>query len=183
MNQLNIQTLETSTLRLFEGNARRGNIDKIADSLRVNGQFKPIVVNVGTHTGKPNEVLAGNHTLLAAKHLGWSHIDAVVIDVDRDAAVRIVLADNQTSDSAHNENDALLELLDELDHDYSGTGFTEEEIGKLLGDIDDNEDGGDAEITDAEMNWSVVVNCANEFEQTETLSRLLELGFDVKAVM
>ncbi|MDX3097732.1 hypothetical protein PV417_24845 [Streptomyces sp. ME19-03-3] len=40
-------------------NPRTGDVDAIAESLRVNGRYKAIVVNRGTHTGRPNEVLAG----------------------------------------------------------------------------------------------------------------------------
>ena len=180
---MEIQNIALRDLRLFDGNARHGNVDKIANSLEVNGQYKPIVVNRGTHTEIANEVLAGNHTVMAARTLGWKSIDAVIVDVDRTSALRIVLADNQTADSATNDNDALLELLDELDHDFNGTGFSEDEVARLLGDIDIPDDGGDADIDDPAMNWGVIVDCADEHEQTQTLQRLIDLGLDVRAVM
>ena len=46
-------------------NARRGNVEVIRESLRVNGQYKPIVVQKST-----GHVLAGNHTLEAARAEG-----------------------------------------------------------------------------------------------------------------
>jgi ParB-like chromosome segregation protein Spo0J len=75
-------------------------------------------------------VLAGNHTLKAAKKLGWKKIKAVLVDVDDDTAKKIVLADNRLTDLAgYNEPllKSLLEALPELD----GTGFTASEVETL----------------------------------------------------
>lgn len=85
--------IKLDNLNPHHNNPRRGNVQAIADSLRVNGQFRPIVVNKGTHTGRPNEVLAGNHTLLAALHLDGTPdaidaLDCYVVDVDDDRATR-----------------------------------------------------------------------------------------------
>ncbi|QZD98162.1 ParB-like nuclease domain protein [Microbacterium phage Blett] len=138
MTNLAIENVRLRDLRLFSGNARRGDVDKIAQSLEVNGQYKPIVVNRGTLTDTPNEVLAGNHTVMAAQKLGWTHIDAVFVDVDRQAAVRIVLVDNQASDIASNDDAALLELLGELD-DLDGSAFEQSDLDALLAAAEDDD--------------------------------------------
>ena len=65
-------TVPIAGLSHYYRNARRGNIKAIAESLRANGQYKPIVVNKGTKTGRPDEVLVGNHTLDAAIRLAAS---------------------------------------------------------------------------------------------------------------
>lgn len=138
---------ETATIPLPElhthhQNPRRGDIDTIATSLTTNGQFRPIVVNRGTHTGRPMEVLAGNHTLLAARRLAeggdtrFTHLDCYVIDVDDDAATRIVLADNRTADLGSYDDAVLLDLLDGLE-DNSGTGYADEDV-EMLRDILDH---------------------------------------------
>ena len=98
----------------YHRNPRRGNVDAIAESLQVNGQYRPVVVNVGTHTGRPLEVLAGNHTLAAAKQLGWKYITATTVDVDDLAAARIVAADNRTADLGDYDDQILVELLQQL---------------------------------------------------------------------
>lgn len=148
---------DPTTLAQFHANARRGNVDVIADSLRTNGQFKPIVVNKGTHTGRPNEVLAGNHTLRAVLQLRntepddprWQTIDTYVIDVDDEAATRIVLADNRTSDLGGYDDSLLLYLLESVDHDLDGTGYDEEDLDHLIlkveeaNDQDEEEDHAD----------------------------------------
>ena len=62
----------------YGANPRHGDVDGIATSLEVNGQYRPIVVRSGT-----NEVLAGNHTLLAARQPGWPDSAATPANSDR----------------------------------------------------------------------------------------------------
>lgn len=59
--------VDIDSVRPFESNPRRGDVKAIAESLRVNGQYRPIVANKRT-----GEILAGNHTWQAAKSLSWS---------------------------------------------------------------------------------------------------------------
>jgi hypothetical protein len=129
-------------------NPRRGSVDLIKESLEANGQYKPLVVQRST-----GHVLAGNHTLTAAEALGWETISVVYVDVDDPAALKILLADNRTSDKARYDDDTLLEALAALEGDFTGTGYT----------IDDHDDltyllQGIAEvavpITDAHYNES-----------------------------
>lgn len=119
------------TLQPYHQNPRRGDTQAIADSLERNGQYRPIVVNKGTHTSRPNEVLAGNHTLAAAQQLGWKTIATYIIDVDDETATRIVLADNRTADLGTYDDDTLLELLETIDHDLDGTGYTYDDLEAL----------------------------------------------------
>jgi ParB-like chromosome segregation protein Spo0J len=121
----NIQSMAISSLTAYPTNPRRGDIDAIALSLHAHGQYRPIVVQSSTKF-----VLAGNHTLKAAKKLGWKKIKAVLVDVDEDTAKKIVLADNRLTDLAgYNEPllKSLLQALPELD----GTGFTPSEVEAL----------------------------------------------------
>lgn len=181
---LKVESVKISELAKFEGNARKGNVSLIAESLQKNGQFKPIVVNKGTQTGKMNEVLAGNHTLAAAESLGWEKIDAVFVDVDRDAALRIVLADNRSNDVASYDNDALLSLLHELP-DLDGTGYSSKDLDELLGDLMDIED--DEPENTREQNfgeqYEVVIECENEFQQQDLLIKLSSEGLKVRAIV
>ena len=134
------QTIAVDKLTLYHRNARRGNIDAIAESLSENGQYKPIVVNLGTRTGRSMEVLAGNHTLQAAKSLGWSQIDVVTVDVDEAEAARIVLADNRTSDLGGYDTEALSDMLHELD-DLAGTGYDADDLEQLDAALYEHTDG------------------------------------------
>lgn len=121
-----------SDLSGYYQNPRRGDVELIKESLSTLGQYKAIVVNVGTKTGRQNEVLAGNHTLMAARELGWSMIDAQYVDVDDTTARKIVLVDNRSNDVSRYDNDILGDLLAEMDHDLSGTGWSQEAVDDLL---------------------------------------------------
>ncbi|WP_449768956.1 ParB N-terminal domain-containing protein [Kitasatospora griseola] len=110
-------------------------MNAVADSLRVNGQFRPIVVNRGTLTGRPNEILAGNHTWDAAKQRGWDQIAVTWVDVDDDAAARIVIVDNRTSDLAGYDTELLADILSALP-DLDGTGYDQAALDDLLDSVE-----------------------------------------------
>lgn len=137
-------------LAIFHKNARMGDVDAIAGSLHANSQYKPILVNRGTFTGRPLEVLAGNHTLKAIRNLAqdhpddprWSSVLTYVIDVDNDRATRIVAADNRTAELGHTDDALLAELLADLDGDLAGTAYTEDDLAALP-DPDQIPDGSD----------------------------------------
>jgi len=125
---------ELDKLNPYHKNPRVGNVDAVAESLSKNGQFKPIVVNRGAKTGRENEILAGNHTWLGARSLGWDAIACVFVDVGDEEATRIVLADNRTSDMGEYDDRLLASLLEELP-DLTGTAYTDVDFGELLADI------------------------------------------------
>lgn len=128
-------TVAPGELHTFHRNPRRGDTATIAASLRAHGQYKPIVVNRGTHTGRPNEVLAGNHTLMAIRDLAerfpdddrWQSVLVHWVDVDDDRASRIVLVDNRASEIGTVDTDTLYELLTTLENpDLDGTGYDDD---------------------------------------------------------
>lgn len=172
-----IQRVRTSKLNLYPGNARRGDIDAIADSLKVHGQFQPIIVQRDT-----DYVLIGNHTLKAARQLRWAEIDVAYLDVDEDKAKRIVLVANRTSDLGTYDLDALAALLTDLS-DLDGTGYSDADLTGLLSAEDDalgEED--DEEPPARKPKLGVVVYCDTEAEQVELLNTLLEEGRNARAL-
>lgn len=100
------------------GNPRVGNVGVIAGSLRRNGQYKPILV----HRPSMN-ILAGTHTWMAAKQLGWDTITAVFTDVSERQAQTIMLADNRAADSGWTDETLAMDILLTLP-DLEGTGYT-----------------------------------------------------------
>lgn len=140
-----VKMMPIAGLQPYGDNPRRGNIDMIASSLSEHGQYRPIVVNLGTKTGREFEVLAGNHTLAAADTLGWEEISVALVDVDEQTARKIVLVDNRSNDVATYDQAVLVDLLESLDGDLAGTGFDDEELADLIAhlrddDLDDLED-------------------------------------------
>ncbi|MGF0177251.1 ParB/RepB/Spo0J family partition protein [Streptomyces sp. Marseille-Q5077] len=118
-------------LNPYHRNPRTGDLDAISESLSVNGQYRPIVVNRGTLTGRPSEILAGNHTFKAAKQLGWTEIAVTWLDVDDDAAAKIVIVDNRTNDLAGYDSVLLADILTDLP-DLQGTGYDQGQLDQLL---------------------------------------------------
>lgn len=131
----------------FPGNARRGNVETILDSLRANGQYRPLTVR---RQGETLTILAGNHTYLAllrheederAGCRDWelandrpcqvcTEVDvddptalAHLIECDDATATRINLVDNKAADEGDYDREALDALLATLDDDLVGTGY------------------------------------------------------------
>jgi hypothetical protein len=95
-------------LHTMPGNPRRGDVEAVARSLERFGQLKPIVARAdGT-------VIAGNHTLMAARQLGWPELAVVRTDHDDATAKAFALADNRTSELGTYDEQALLDLLNEV---------------------------------------------------------------------
>lgn len=128
------RVLGVGDVSTFEGNPRRGAVESIAASLKRNGQYRPIVVNEGSLTGRRLEVLAGNHTLLAARSLEWESIDCWIVDVDEQTARRIVAADNRLADLGDYDSQELHDLLAGVD-DLSGTGYLQKDLDALHRDL------------------------------------------------
>ncbi|ACF05004.1 hypothetical protein Nigel_1 [Mycobacterium phage Nigel] len=135
-------------LNLFHRNPRRGDVSAIMASLRRHNQYKPITANVGTHTGRPAEVLAGNHTLMAFRELAeaepndarWRKMLVHWVDVDDDLAERIVVADNQTGRLGGFDDAELAELVAGFDGDTEGLGFTDADLDDLNAILEERAD-------------------------------------------
>jgi hypothetical protein len=109
-----------SEITQYPDNPRAGDIEVIAESMAVNGMYRPIYVHAAT-----GHILAGNHTYAAALSLGATEIPVVRLDCDETTAKRIVLADNRTADLGTYDNAVLVELLSDLQANDSlmGTGY------------------------------------------------------------
>lgn len=137
VHDLTVTREPVAGLHTYHRNPRQGDVSAIQKSLVVNGQYRPLVVNRGTHTGRPDEVLAGNHTLMAARDAGWADLAVCWVDVDDDHAARIVAADNRTADLGGYDERLLAELLGDLP-DLAGTGYTEDDLHRLVSDLADD---------------------------------------------
>ena len=131
VHQLEVFQVDPATLHTFHRNPRRGDVTALAGSLRRSGQYKPIVVNRGHQTDRPDEVLAGNHTLQAAIELGWQKIAVCYVDVDDEQASEIVLKDNRLHDLGTYDDSELVGLLGELST-LEHTGYGQDDYDFLL---------------------------------------------------
>lgn len=129
-----IYEVAVSELKEYPNNARVGNVPAIAESLKINGQYRPIVVNKAN-----NEILAGNHTWKAAKHLNWQTIKVTYVEnITDEQAIKIVLADNRYSEIGGYDNKKLIDLMKELD-ELSGTGYDEDYVAELYNTLEEDE--------------------------------------------
>lgn len=116
-------------LILLPGNPRKGDVEAVKRSYEKFGQRKPIVALLdGT-------VIAGNHQLMAARELGWTRIAVVRVDDDDQTAKAFALADNRTGDLGSYDNDALLQLLQDVAGDGDlliATGFNADDLNDLM---------------------------------------------------
>lgn len=129
MTEIRYEQVPVEDLKPYPGNARRGDVEMLRKSLRSHGQYRPIVVQEST-----GYILAGNHTWLAAQAEGWEKIDVGFIDVEDDQARRIVLMDNRSNDLAGYDQQALADLLIELDT-LEGTGYDSSDLDALIAEV------------------------------------------------
>lgn len=133
-------------LSLYPGNARRGDVRLILESLRTSGQYRSLIARQ-----LPDGhlvVLAGNHTMLALALHGrgscsfqpcavcngepWEPSARVeVVDCDDETARRVNLIDNRAAEKGDWDLDGLVELLSYLP-DLDGTGYTDADVERLL---------------------------------------------------
>lgn len=122
--------VDPAELTLYPGNPRHGDVEAIADSIRANGFYSPLIVQRST-----GHVLAGNHRLQAAVELGLTAVPVHYIEVNDVEAKRILIADNATSDKGVNDDMALARIVAEVQaasEDTTGFGLDEEEVGNYL---------------------------------------------------
>ena len=131
-----IATVPIDDLIRHPDNPRQGDVGAISASIEVNGWYGTVVAQSST-----GRVLAGNHRLEAARHLGMTEVPVYWVDVDDATARRIMLADNRTNDLATYDDAVLAELLTALaeDDDLLGSGYDGDDLDALLapdGDFD-----------------------------------------------
>ncbi len=123
--------------KALPGNPRRGNVEAVVKSYEKFGQRKPIVARLEKQDGNQiYTVISGNHQLLAAIKLGWTHIAASVVDEDVSVSEAFALADNRTADLGTYDDKALAEMLERVAVDESmldATGYDLADLEKLLG--------------------------------------------------
>lgn len=128
-----VERVPVDSLSLYPGNPRRHDLPMIAESLRENGQYRPLICQQSTRY-----VLAGNGTLEAAVSIGWPEIDAVFLGIDDIRAKKIVLVDNRANDAASYSSDDLAALLSSVGvSELTGTGYTSDDLARLCADLPD----------------------------------------------
>jgi len=126
-----VRDIPIADLTPYPGNPRRGNVEQIRSSVRRLGQYRTIVVR---DSGGGLVILAGNHTTQALAAEGHETVRAEIVTCTDDEARRVNVADNRLAELGGYDDADLAAILKELDGDYEGTGWTEDDLGALLGD-------------------------------------------------
>src|SRR6266849_6209978 len=123
-----------------ERNVNQADLGALLQSVEVNGFYGFIVVQKST-----GKILAGNHRWRLAKEQGATDIPVAFIDVDDQAALRILLADNRLARLGFGDSDALADLLQSIRNDQGsllGTGFDDIALQELLDALSRDSLGG-----------------------------------------
>lgn len=169
---MQVESVEITALTADARNARKHdevNLTAIKRSLKKFGQQKPIVID------KDNVVIAGNGTLAAAQALGWKEIKVVRSKLNLQMARAYGVADNRTAELATWDDSILGSILQELRED----GW---DLGDMGFDIDPpaKPDDEPTEPVEAIKEWLLVVQCADEKQQSVLYERFVAEGIACK---
>lgn len=126
----NYKVVALDELKEHPKNPRRGDVQLIQKSIEANDFYGAVYAQKST-----GMILAGNHRWKAAKLTGLKTIPTIFLDVDDATAMKILLADNKTSDSAVYDNAVLLDVLQTANMDVgglAGTGYDVSDLARLL---------------------------------------------------
>lgn len=104
-------------------------VSAIKASLTRLGQFRAVVVNT------EDTILAGHGVVQAAQELGWTEITVHVFEGDEAEQRLVMVADNELSRKAEDDERDLMSLLREINEDFGdlrGTGWDEREMQERL---------------------------------------------------
>jgi ParB-like nuclease domain len=121
----------------FPGNARIGDKDALAESLDENGQYRSLIVR-RTDDGELI-VLCGNNTLEALELRGDASARCEIVKCDDATALRVNLIDNASNDKARYDEEKRARLLELLDGELKGTGYSEDEVDAILAQYEEPE--------------------------------------------
>lgn len=134
--ELRIEYVKASALKPMPGNPRKNEaaIPKVAGSIERFGWTNPVLAR-----RKDRMVVAGHTRLEAAKRLGIERVPVIWLDLGLSDARLYALADNKLSEIAAWDEPGLAAILRDLqaeDAPLDLAGFSDEEVTRLLGQLD-----------------------------------------------
>jgi len=178
-----IETWAIDRLKPYARNSRthsKDQVARIAKSIQRFGFTNPILV------AEDGTIIAGHGRTLAAKSLGMLTLPVIVASGwTPDERKAYVITDNKLAlDAGWDEEILKLELgeLTEANFDLDLTGFGEEDLNKLFGNVADAiKPDTSPQLTG--LVYSVVVRCSGEEHQTELLERFETEGLKCEALI
>lgn len=173
-------SLEDVALSALRPHPRKGDVAAIGRSIDANGFYGAIVAQKST-----GHILVGNHRFEAAKQAGAESVPVLWVDVEDEAALCILLADNRTNDLAGYDEPALAELLEELEKvgSLANTGYDAHDLDRLLCQLREAVEAADAQAATLPSRYEIVVVCGDEGEQKNLLDEFRERGLSCRALV
>jgi DNA modification methylase len=153
VNELKIEHVSIDALRPDPANPRRigeRELESLTRSLKEFGFVQPVLVRRSDNT-----VVGGHQRLIAARRLGWKTVPVIFLDLGVEQARLLNLALNKISGQWDQE--LLARMLADLkpieDIDLSLSGFSEDELDKLLKSLDARDKRSRVETFDFAAAW------------------------------
>jgi hypothetical protein len=170
--------LPLGQLVTYPGNARRGSIPVIRESIRANDQYRSLVVREHETGGRmQHTMLAGNHTREALALEGRTTARCEIISCSDAEARRINMIDNRGNDLASWDTDALTAQLDAFEGDLGGTGWTADQVAKFTRTDVPEDDGAPLA-----QRFELVVELPDQPAQAKLFDRLTAEGFTCRVL-
>jgi len=126
-HELTVEYVPVGELREHPENPHKGDMDAIRESLATSKQYAPVIASRVS-----GYVLAGNHTFRGIVELGWEKVATVFLEnLTSEAEKRILLSSNRINALGTDEPEAVLRLLQALEDDLAGTGYTSSDLEDL----------------------------------------------------
>jgi ParB-like chromosome segregation protein Spo0J len=171
VDKLAIEYIEIDKLKPYKGNPRKiddTEMEKLRKSLRDFGFVDPVIARKSD-----NMVIGGHQRLIAAKHEGYETVPVVYTEFEDSKAAMLNIALNKISGEFDwPKLGDLFQTFDDGEIDLEMSGFSTEEIARLMSGMDESE--GDASIPDE--SYSVIVECQNEEAQQEIFTEMTGKG-------
>jgi hypothetical protein len=125
-----LRSTPIADLKPHPENKRRHANSVIDESIEVSGIYKPVVASTAT-----GHILAGHGTVERAKLAGATDIPVYWLDgLSESEERKILLSDNRSAALGSDDPFSLMGILEDLDGDFLGTGFTGADLDALRAD-------------------------------------------------
>ena len=144
--RMRIEYRDPTTLTPHPQNYRAHPPEQVAEickSIRASGQYKNVVVNA------EGQILAGHGVVQACIEMGYPEVAVHVFDGTEAEQRRLMVADNELSRQAEDDERALAELLSSIATDFgdlAGTGWSDAEHEAVLAELAAEFGGGEVAI-------------------------------------
>lgn len=192
MNQTYDEALPVDWIFPHPDNPNIGDREALAESIDELGFYGAILVRQLDEY--EYQLLGGEHRWKETKERGGTSIPAFILhDVDDDAALKILLGDNEITRRGRYDHAKLNKVLTGL-KSIRGTGFPPDVLQQLAEHEAERKAAKAAEETPTtnpgatkdeianaahfDRQYGIVINCADEAEQEGLYNRLVEIGVD-----